>query len=511
MSESGVAPLGFEVLTVAEHAAADRLANEDGVSGEALMEAAGRGVAAEICARWTPRPVSVLCGPGNNGGDGFVAARVLAAAGWPVRVALLGGPAERQRGDAATAAARWDGRVEALTPTVVESAGLVVDALFGAGLARPIDGAAVKTLQAVDARRLPCVAVDLPSGVHGDTGATSGTVAQAALTVTFFRAKPAHLLLPARALCGELAVIDIGTPWRAVDAIQPRLWRNEPSLWAGAFPWPAEDAHKYLRGHAVIRSGGVADTGAARLAALAAARVGAGLVTIACPRDALPALAGAVTEILLAPADGAGKLSDLLTERRRNAVLVGPANRVTDGTRRETLAALAARLAAVIDADALTVFAGAPQDLFDAVDETCVLTPHDGEFGRLFTSIQETGRLARARAAARMSGAVVALKGPDSVVAHPDGRAAIASNASPHLATAGTGDVLAGLILGLRAQGMPPFEAAAAAVWLHGEAAARFGPGLLAGDLPAMLPSLLRELRAAAGPHPGAVDTARQP
>jgi NAD(P)H-hydrate epimerase len=481
-----------EILSVAEHAEADRLAAAAGVSGEALMEAAGAGIAAEIVRRWIRRPVTVLCGPGNNGGDGFVIARILHEEGWPVRLAVLGEAASLS-GDAALMAARWTSPVEPMSPAVVGSAELVVDALFGAGLGRPLSGVAAETIQAVADSGVPAVAVDLPSGVFGDTGAVGKAVAPAVLTVTFFRRKPAHLLFPARGLCGEVVVIDIGTP-AVLDDIAPLAWRNEPVLWAGAFPWPGPETHKYRRGHDVVVSGGAATTGAARLAAAGAARAGAGLVTIGCPREALPIVAPAVTEILAAPVDGPAELFDLLAERKRNAVLIGPANGVTDGTRANVNAVLDAPVAAVLDADALTVFAEAPEELFEAVDETCVLTPHDGEFDRLFPHVPDTGRLGRARAAADASGAVVLLKGPDTVVAHPDGRAAISDNAPPHLATAGSGDVLGGILVGLRAQGMPPFEAAAAAAWLLGEAAARFGLGLIASDLPGLLPPLLGEL-----------------
>ena len=487
-----------EVLSVAQHREADRLASAAGVSGEAMMEAAGMGVADEICARWGPRPTSVLCGPGNNGGDGFVAARVLAARGWPVRVALLS-DRQRMRGDAAAAAARWSGVVEYLTPAVLDTAELVVDAMFGAGLRGAVSGTAAETVRQVAARELPCVAVDLPSGVDGDNGALAGAVAPAMLTVTFFRPKPAHLLFPARALCGEIVVVGIGTPLHVLDVIAPQIRCNLPTLWAAAFPWPARDAHKYRRGHALIRSGGPADTGAARLAAAAATRAGAGLVTIACPRAAVTVIAGAVTEILVAPADGSEEFLALLAERERNAVLLGPGNSIDAETRAATLAALGLRLASVIDAGALTAFADSPHELFKAVDETTVLTPHDGEFRRLFTGIEDVGRLARAREAASASGAVMALKGPDTVVAHPDGRAAIASNAPAYLATGGSGDVLSGLVAGLCAQGMPPYEAASAAVWLHGEAAMRFGPGLVASDLLHMLPLVLWKLRSTTG------------
>lgn len=482
-----------EILTVAEHGEADRLAIAAGIPGESLMEAAAAGVAGEILRRWTARPVTVLCGPGNNGGDGFAVARLLAREGWPVRLALAGDVADL-RGDAAAMAARWRQPVEPMRAAVADSAGLVVDAVFGAGLGRPVAGAAAETLRAVRAQAVPVVAVDLPSGVFGDSGQAGDGVAPAVLTVTFFRPKPAHLLLPGRDLCGEVVVVDIGTPDGVLAEVAPMVRRNRPALWRAVLPWPDASTHKYQRGHGVVVGGGAAATGAARLAAMGAARAGAGLVTIACPREALAIVAAAMTEVLVAAVDGPGELFELLATRKRNAVLIGPGNGVTDETRAKVDTVLASPVAAVLDADALSVFAERPAELFDSVDETCVLTPHDGEFARLFPMLPDDGRLKRAQAAAAAAGAVVLLKGADTVVAHPDGRAAIADNAPPFLATAGSGDVLAGMLMGLRAQGMPPFEAAAAAVWLHGEAARGFGPGLVASDLPGLLPPLLREL-----------------
>jgi hydroxyethylthiazole kinase-like uncharacterized protein yjeF len=485
---------GHEILTVAQHAEADHLAGESGVPSEALMVAAGGCVAAEIERRWSRRPTLILCGPGNNGGDGFVAAQWLSRNAWPVRVALLGDRIGLH-GDVATMAARWTGDIESVAPAALDGAELVVDALFGAGLRRPLTGAAAETVRAIAERGIPTVAVDLPSGVFGDSGTAGQSVAPAALTVTFFRRKPGHLLFPGRGLAGEVVLADIGTPDSVLSEIRADTWANHPEVWGPAFPWPTLDGHKYRRGHVLIVSGDVAHTGAARLAAAGAARAGAGLVTVGCPRDALAVVAGALTEVLTEPVDGPGELYDALRERRRNAVLIGPANGVTAGTRENVLAALDSPAAAVLDADALTVFADAPEQLFAAIDESCVLTPHDGEFDRLFSSIEETGRLARARAAAAASGAVVLLKGPDTVVAHPDGRAVINDNAPPTLATGGAGDVLAGIVAGLRAQGMPSFEAAASAVWLHGAAAARFGPGLIASDLPGQLPPVLADLK----------------
>ncbi|MEQ9638639.1 MAG: NAD(P)H-hydrate dehydratase [Alphaproteobacteria bacterium] len=474
----------LELLSVQEMYAADRAAIDAGVSGETLMEAAGAGVAEAILDRFGPCPVAVLCGPGNNGGDGFVIARLLKQAGATVRLALLGEPGAL-KGDAAVMASRWDGAVEPLAEAALEGAELVVDAIFGAGLARDVDGPVRQLLEAAAARGLPSVAVDVPSGVHGDTGLVMGHALPAALTVTFFRAKPGHLLMPGRALCGDLKLIDIGIP---ADVLDADTWRNGPDLWLPSWPGPRQDGHKYSRGHVVVAAGPFGRGGAARLAARGALRIGAGLVTLAAPREAVNEHAGMLDAIMME-----GGFIDAIEDARRNAVVVGPGNGITGQTRANALHALQAGKATVLDADALTVFADARSLLMDALHANCVLTPHEGEFARLFDV--EGGKLARARAAAAQCGAVVLLKGPDTVIAAPDGRAIINDNAPPDLATAGAGDVLAGFIGGLLGQGVPAFEAAAAAAWLHGEAARAFGPGLIAEDLPEMLPAVLRQLR----------------
>jgi len=477
------------LLTTAEMAEADRLTILGGIPGQVLMEHAGGAVAHEVRARFQPCLVVVLCGPGNNGGDGFVAARKLAEAGWQVRLALLG-EVGSLRGDAKLAAARWTGAVLPLSPGCLDGAGVIVDALFGAGLSRPLEGIGVAVLQAAGASGRPIVAVDVPSGVFGDSGEDGGAV-QARLTVTFFRKKPGHLLLPGRALCGEVVVADIGTPASVLVDIAPQTVENTPAAWRDSLPRLGATAQKFNRGHALLW-GGYPLTGAARMAARAAARAGAGLVSVAMAPVALPIYATALTSIMPAPVGDAAALDALLGDRRITGLLIGPGAGRTAEVRGHVLAMLAAGRPTVLDADVFSLFEADPGVLFAAIRAPCVMTPHEGEFARIFS---ETGsKLARARAAAVRAGAVIVLKGSDTVIASPDGRAAINANAPPTLATAGAGDVLSGLILGLLTQGMAVFEAACAAVWLHGACAQAFGPGLIAEDLPDLLPGVLGRL-----------------
>jgi hydroxyethylthiazole kinase-like uncharacterized protein yjeF len=479
------------LLTPHQMDKADRLAVASGVIGSALMEAAGSAVAVAIGARWPMRPVSVLCGPGNNGGDGFVVARHLLAAGWPVKLALMGSRAKLS-GDAAHAAGQWKGEMEPFLPESLEGAGIVVDAIFGSGLSRPVDGVSRELIEAMKARQIPICAIDVPSGLDGATGNVLGAAAPAELTVTFFRKKPGHLLFPGRALCGHVVVADIGTPVAVLDAIAPKTWENGPELWLRGYPWPKPESYKYKRGEVLIL-GGEAITGASRMTTAAASRAGAGMVTLAAPAKVWSIYATSLTNAIVRSFDGLAEFNALLADVRRNVIAIGPGAGVGKSTREYVLAALATKRAVVLDADALTSFAEAPEQLFSAIKGPCVMTPHAGEFMRLFHF--EGDKLLQARGAAKQCNAVVLLKGPDTVVAAPDGRAVINANAPAQLATGGSGDVLTGFVAALLAQGLPSFEAAAAAVWLHGAAAAEFGLGLVADDLPDALPAVLRRLK----------------
>jgi hydroxyethylthiazole kinase-like uncharacterized protein yjeF len=484
-----------ELLSVAQMNEADRLTMAAGTPGSLLMQRAGEAVALEITHRFAPRPVTVLCGPGNNGGDGFVVAIGLAQSGWPVRVALLGSR-QTLRGDAQHHAKRWTGPLEPLSQQAIDGAELLVDALFGSGLSRPLDPQVSGILALATQRNVPIIAVDVPSGVMGDSGESQGAAASIC-TVTFARKKPGHVLLPGRELCGDVVVADIGIPPSALESLSINTWENDPALWMKKLPRPHATVNKYTRGHALLY-GGYPLTGASRLAARAAARIGAGLTTIAVPEQAFAIYAAALTSIMVQPLKQDDDLERLLSDRRYTAFSIGPGAGVNATTRAGALAMLRTGAPVLLDADAISAFAQGADALFQAIRGACVMTPHDGEFARIFDASGD--KLTRARRAARRSGAVIVLKGADTVIAAPDGRAIVNSNAPPTLATAGSGDVLGGIILGLLAQGMDAFAAAAAGVWMHGAAAADFGSGLLAEDLPDLLPAVLRRLKSSLMP-----------
>jgi hydroxyethylthiazole kinase-like uncharacterized protein yjeF len=431
-----------ELLTPAEMSEADKLAG----NAEALMQSAGWAVARAVMQHYAPCKTLIMTGPGHNGGDGRIAGAILSQSGWPVKI--------RPHTEA--------------TQAETARADLVIDAVFGAGLSRDISPELAEALSA--ARRL--VAIDVPSGLDGATGQVRGFAPQAEFTITFFRAKPGHYLYPGRALCGELLLCDIGLPESVLPTLAPQTWLNSPRLWTLP-PRPAT-LHKYTSGDVTVLSGTL--PGAARLACAAARRTGAGMVTLAADTPLILPESGLIVRT--------DPMRTLLQDTRRQVWVCGPG--LGPSAAQKLAQLIAAHRTIVADADALIT----PDSLRGAT----VITPHAGEFTRLFGPIP-SDKLTAARSAAKTTGAVTVLKGADTIIASPDGRAAINANAPPWLATGGTGDILSGIIAALLAQGMKPFEAACAAVFLHGQAAQKAGPGLLAEDLPAHLGPLLAALR----------------
>jgi NAD(P)H-hydrate epimerase len=494
----------LNALTVEQMTMADRLTIKAGTPGIDLMEAAGLACADVVRSTYSPRATLVVCGPGNNGGDGYIIARQLETAGWMVRVVQFC-PIEELSGDAAIAAGRWhattkSGRAHLIENADLGDAELIIDALFGTGISRDIDGSIASFIETINESDVPVLSVDIASGVEGNTGAIRGVAMEAEKTVAFCAPKQGHFLKPGCMYCGELIVADIGIPEEIIETVAPHskghLFENNPGLWEHLVPWPDPMAHKYDRGHTLVVGGPAYSTGASRLAAIGALRVGSGLVTIASPHGALAENAAHLTAIMLTPCEDAMALEHLLTDARLNTIVVGPGVGVGTETIKKVKKILSLKRAAVLDADALTSFSGTSEDLFGWIKGPTVLTPHWGEFCKLFGAPDkpEPNRIELVRDAARRSGAIVVLKGPDTLVANPAGDIAICNSAPPWLATAGSGDVLAGFIAGLLAQGMPPFEAACAAVWIHGEAANESGPGMISEDLPGMLPSVLSNL-----------------
>jgi hydroxyethylthiazole kinase-like uncharacterized protein yjeF len=490
---------GIELLDPSEMKLADRAAAMDLYGGSyELMQRAGAAVLGHALSFFPYfGEADILCGPGNNGGDGYVVARLLAEAGWVVRVWALEHP--QPGGDAARAMAEYPIASLPFEDFHCRPGSLVIDALFGAGLSRHLPQSVVTAAADVKNAGADVLAIDLPSGVSGEDGDDLGGAFRASHTVTFARMKPGHLLYPGRALCGTVFVADIGIEDRHVAATGCRTWQNTPALWSDHLPRPPHDTHKYRRGHVLVLSGQRCQTGAARLSAAAAARSGAGAVTLGSPRDALDVNAAHLTSTMLSEMEQVDDLRSFLVERKPAAGVIGPAFGVGERTRDFTAAVLhhTTPMTLILDADALTSFERHPDDLFNLIGETpsaVIMTPHEGEFRRLFPDISDRSKLMRARIAARRAGAVIVYKGPDTIIAAPDGRAAINANGTQWLATAGAGDVLAGIIAGLAGQGMEPFEAACAGVWMHAEAGCTFGPGLIADDLPGLLPSVLRGL-----------------
>ena len=481
---------GTELLSTDEMIRADSLAVNATKSSFDLMKAAGLAVFRVLRKSWTWRNVLVLCGPGNNGGDGFIVASLLRDAGWPVKVGLLGNISDL-KGDVSLAVKHWQGETSKITPDLFGEADLIVDGLFGAGLSRDIDGITKDLINEINQTDIDCLSIDLPSGIDGNTGQVKGCAICAKETVTFFRKKPGHLLLPGRHFSGKIHLKDIGITPSVLRNIKPNLYENAVENWREHFPYPRPTDYKYSRGHTVI-GGGMDMPGAALLAARASRRIGSGMTTIIADEITRNSYSGRDPGILFRTLGKRGDFEEIISDPRVNTVLLGPGNGVTDETRHKVVVTLREKRATVLDADALTVFQDDPKYLFNWIKGPAVLTPHEGEFARLFDTTSD--KITNCKAAADLSGAVVISKGYDTVIASPDGRTVVNNNAPSTLATAGSGDVLSGIIVGLLAQGMPMFEAASAGVWLHGEAANSFGMGLIAEDIVKAIPGVIQSL-----------------
>lgn len=492
-----------ELLSAGEMRAVEQAAIGAGfVTGLELMERAGRGVVEAVFEEWPHLAaisgrVLVLCGPGNNGGDGFVVARLLREWGWEVEVSLFGDAAKLPP-DARVNYERWvaQGTVGDWADIGdAQGADLVVDALFGTGLTRPVAAEVVAPILGQPGALV--VAVDIASGLDADSGRVIGAAAVADLTVTFHRAKTGHYLAEGPAYSGRMRRCDIGLSEATPEAV--RMTRPKGLAKSGR-------AHKYGYGHALVLSGGFGRTGAARLAARGALRIGAGLVTLGVPGSAQMEVASQITALMLRRVEDADELAQALEDKRINALCLGPGMGVGARTRAMVAVAVRAEHApyVVLDADALGAYSEGPEALFEMLHAGCVITPHGGEFARLFPDLaaRQTdpaySKVDAARDAAARAGCIVLYKGADTVIAAPGGRCAINSahyeRSAPWLATAGSGDVLAGFITGLLARGLDPMAAAETAAWLHVECARSFGPGLIAEDLAEELAKVLRTL-----------------
>ena len=489
----------LELLTADEMRRAEQITIDGGTPSLTLMENAGRAVAEEVVRRF-PRgsKVAVCCGRGNNGGDGFVCARILRERGFQVRLGLLGKP-EELKAEPKEMARRWDETIEPLNVLMLEGADIVIDGIMGAGLKGPVNGEIADIIQSVNDKKTPVVAIDMPTGIEMTHGSIQGIAFESVSTVTFFRKKTGQAQLPGKAYCGDVRISDIGISNKVLADIAPQTFINEPDFWLRYYPRLNKEGHKYDRGHAVVVSGPMESTGASRLGAKAALRIGAGLVSLATSKSAFYVNAAQLTSIMLSVYDGGGGLGDLLVnDPHQNAVLIGPGAGISEQTCENVTAVLASEATVIIDAEGLTAFEQNPQDLFGLIqgrNAPTIITPHKGEFDRIFPELGNAeSKLEQTKRAAEISGSVVIFKGPITIISAPDGLSAILGDAPPWLATAGTGDVLAGMITGLCAQGMSPFDAAAAAVWMHAELARTFGPGMISEDMPALLPPLLQRL-----------------
>lgn len=501
-----------ELLSTHQMKLAEKAACGGKVTSFTLMQRAGKAVAEEVISRYSKQPVLVLCGTGNNGGDGYIIAATLKKKNWDVTVAAACDTHDLQ-GDASRAAETWKDDIVSFEELELPEDGLIIDAVFGTGLTRAIEGQVYETLISLRETECPIIAVDVPSGMNADTGECQDCTPQAELTVTFARRKPGHLLLPGRVASGEVLVADIGITDEMLEPIGPFMLENSPSLaWAEGqdFDKPAY-AHKYDHGHVVVL-GGRHMTGAASLASVAALRMGAGLVTVVAPAETAIIHQLHNPSLLVEPIGELARFKEHIKDPRRNAVLIGCGLGLDNiGAVKKVVfdsVQFVPSKICVLDADALSAFADDPRVLMSALGPHCILTPHEGEFARLFPDLKGS-KPERAFAAAKRSGAVIVLKGADTVIASPDARLVINSNGSGWLATAGTGDVLAGMIAGIAARGLlDPFDAACAAVWMHARASELAGAGMVSSDLSAHIPAVWKELIASSDEGDSVAETA---
>lgn len=489
-----------ELLSADQMQQVDRTAAISGINTFELMENAGRSVAEQVLKyEHAVSPLIVVVGGGNNGGDGYIAAELLRKTGIATTV-LRVGSMPIAGSDADKAKQGYGGNLLSLASdttqipnkirsTLIECK-MIIDALFGAGLRREVTGVVASLIETINQLDCPIISVDLPSGLDGNDNIVKGAAVQATQTVTFFLAKPAHYLFPGRKLCGELIVKQIGLNEAHLSSISaPVVHRNAPKLFTIHLPMPNEKAHKYQRGHVLVRSGPINSTGASRLSAGTALTCGAGAVTLASSDQALAVNAAHLTAVMLALCNNLADWLALLRNKNTNVAVIGPGNGIDEQIKDCVLESLKHPASLVLDADALSCWEDSPERFICALQNAkapVVLTPHSAEFDRVFRStkiVDLPSKLHQAQAAAKLTKAVVIYKGADTVIASPDGQACINCNAPPWLATAGSGDVLAGAVASLHAQGMPLFESAMAAVWLHGEAATALGYPLTAEQL----------------------------
>jgi ADP-dependent NAD(P)H-hydrate dehydratase / NAD(P)H-hydrate epimerase len=489
MGAGGGILMNVMILTPQQMNEADRLTIATGITGSWLMENAGFAIL-DVVLRHYPEIMRavVLCGPGNNGGDGYVLARLLALRG--VAVALYCSAPAKSGTDAEVAQSHWNGAVYPLETLNLQHGDVVIDALYGAGFRGALQDAETRAAQVVSESGVPIISVDLPSGIDGLTGQHQGPCFRADHTVTFFRKKPGHLLYPGRALCGQLHVVDIGISPRVLTEIAPKLYENSPDLFGSRLPQSDPETHKYAHDAVGIFCGGAGATGATRLSARAAAKAGAGAVIMLATIEAVPELASHLTSTMIRTIDNPECLTHCINDKKYAVFIVGPGFRDLPRLRETVLALLQSKrkLNLVFDADVFSAFASDAETLFSAIEKstcTVVMTPHDGEFQRLFGDISQSdlAKHEMALAAAKRAFCTIIYKGPDTVIASPDGRASINSNGGTMLATAGSGDVLAGAVAGLLAQSMPAFEAACCAVYHHADTGQRLGDGLIAEQL----------------------------